>query len=96
MSRVYISRDGIFNEQDFGHKSEILKQDSSEILVHLKLETQSLVLEHQQETERCNIINCPLNQFIVMFTWYCAVQKLSNKQSGSMIFRPVRLINIIL
>ena len=74
MSRVYISRDGIFNEQDFGHKSEILKQDSSEILVHLKLETQSLV-EHEQETERCKIINCPLCQFIVMFTWYCAVQK---------------------
>ena len=53
ISRVYISRDGILNEQDFGHKSEILKQDSSEIFtVHPKLETQSLV-EHEQETERC-------------------------------------------
>ena len=46
-SRVFIRRDVIFNEQDFGHKSEVLKQDSSEIYeVDPKVET-----EHEQETE---------------------------------------------
>ena len=50
-SRVFIRRDVIFNEQDFGHKSEVLKQSSPETFeADIKVETESLV-EPEQETE---------------------------------------------
>ena len=50
-SRVFIRRDVIFNEQNFGHKSEVLKQDSPETFeADPKVEIEP-VMEQEQDTE---------------------------------------------
>ena len=50
-SRVFIRRDVIFNEQDFGHKSEVLKQDFPETFeADPKVEVEPVV-EQEQDAE---------------------------------------------
>ena len=50
-SRVFIRRDVIFSEQNFGHKSEVLKQDSPDTFeADTKVEIEP-VMEQEQDTE---------------------------------------------
>ena len=71
------------------YKKQVIDKSASEIFGLVRL----IILSYnrqKKDIKRYKIIVCPH----IMLTRYSAVQWLCNKQSGSVIFRPVRLIII--